>query len=81
MSKQLLRRQQIASVTIRQQFAGVQSGNGSDQLIVGDSQGGHKEPHIDLLWNSGEAFECRVDVEKLCKNSLPAGDSAQVVIR
>ena len=30
---------------------------------------------------TGEAFECRVDVEKLCKNSLPAGDSAQVVIR
>ena len=51
-SKQLLRRQQIASVTIRQQFAVVQSGNGSGQLIVGDSQGGHKEPHIDLWWNS-----------------------------
>ena len=42
MSKQLLRRQQITSVAIRQQFTGVQSGNGSDQLTVGDSQGGHK---------------------------------------
>ena len=36
-------------MTIRQQFAGVQSGNGSEQLIVGDSQGGHNQISLILL--------------------------------
>ena len=40
-----------------------------------------RRTHIDLWWTSGDAFECRVDDEKLCKNSLPAADSAHVVIR